>query len=298
MERVWRPDGPLDLRRTLAPLAHARNDPTQRTTPDGALWRTTLTPDGPAACRLVQEGADVRGQAWGPGAGWVLETLPELCGAGDGAPFAPDHPLLTRAQRQYPGVRVPRTQRVFESLVPAVLEQKVTGKQARESYVRLVRRYGGPAPGPAPAGMRVPPPPETWGLVPSWEWHRAGVGPQRMRALLAAAKVASRLEEAVTMGAAEAKARLTAVPGIGEWTYAEVAVRALGDTDAVSVGDFHLATAVGWALAGRPVDDAGMLELLERWRPYRAKAVRLIELSGVAAPRFGPRLTIQDHRHH
>ena len=100
------------------------------------------------------------------------------------------------------------------------------------------------------------------------------------------------------MSRVEAARRLTAVPGIGEWTYAEVAVRALGDTDAVSVGDFHLAGLVGWVLAGRPVDDDGMLELLERWRPMRAKAVRLVELSGVAKPRFGPRLTVQDHRAH
>jgi len=298
VERVWRASGPLDLRRTLAPLAHARNDPTQRLAADGALWRTTLTPDGPATCRITQDGPDVRAEAWGGGAAWVLETLPDLCGAGDCDAFAPGHPLLEGALRRYPGVRVPRSRRVFESLVPAILEQKVTGKQARESYVLLVRRYGGPAPGPAPVGMRVPPAAQSWARIPSWEWHRAGVDPRRMRTVMAAAQVAGRLEEAATMSAADAKARLTAVPGIGEWTHAEVAVRALGDTDAVSVGDFHLSTIVGWALAGRPVDDDGMLELLEPWRPHRAKAVRLIELSGAAAPRFGPRMTIQDHRHH
>jgi 3-methyladenine DNA glycosylase/8-oxoguanine DNA glycosylase len=119
-----------------------------------------------------------------------------------------------------------------------------------------------------------------------------------MRTVLAAARVAERLEEAAAMDRADAHARLIAVPGVGEWTAAEVAVRALGDTDAVSVGDYHLAGLVGWALVGRPVDDEQMLALLEPWRPHRALVIRLLELSGVAKPRFGPRMAVQDHRAH
>lgn len=297
VDRTWHADGPFDLRRTLAPLAHASNDPTHLVAGD-MLWRTSLTPDGAATYRLEQHGPEVTCEAWGPGAAWVVDGLPELLGARDTMAFEARHPLLDRAFRRYPGIRVPRTRRVFESLVPAVLEQKVTGKEARESYVRLLRRYGGAAPGPGPAGLRVPPAPAVWGQIPSWEWHQAGVDPRRMRTVLAASKVASRLEEAVEMEPAAAYARLTAVPGVGDWTAAEVAVRALGDTDAVSVGDYHLAALVGWALVGRPVDDAAMVELLEPWRPQRAKAVRLIELSGVSKPRFGPRMAVQDHRRH
>jgi len=296
VERALRLDGPLDLHRTLAPLRHAASDPTHRTSPDGAIWRATRTPDGPASYRLVRTATGLSCTAWGPGAGWVLDGLPELVGTPHVTPFG--HPLLDRAQRTCPGIGIPRTRRVLESLVPAVLEQKVTGKEARESYVLLVRRYGEPAPGPVPPGLRVPPSAETWRHIPSWEWHRAGVDPRRMRTVLAATRVATRLEEAVDMDRADAYARLTAVPGVGEWTAAEVAVRALGDTDAVSVGDFHLAGLVGWALVGRPVDDAGMVELLEPWRPHRAHVVRLVELSGVAKPRFGPRLAVQDHRAH
>lgn len=295
VERVWSPEGPLDLHRTLAPLRHGTRDPGHRTTPDGALWRASLTPDGPASYRLHQEDGLVRAQAWGPGASWVLERVPQLLGV-VAEPLG--HPLLDRVLRQHPGVRIPCSARVFEALVPAILEQKVTGQEARAAYVRLVRRYGEPAPGPVPAGLLVPPSPEGWRHVPSWEWHRAGVDPRRMRTVQAVARVASRLEEAVGLDREDAYARLTAVPGIGEWTAAEAALRALGDTDAVSVGDYHLAGFVGWALVGRPVDDAGMLELLEPWRPRRAHAVRLLELSGLASPRFGPRLTIQDHRRH
>ena len=100
------------------------------------------------------------------------------------------------------------------------------------------------------------------------------------------------------MTAADALARLRVVPGIGVWTAAEVAQRALGDADALSVGDYHLSAYVGWSLAGRPLDDAGMVELLEPWRPHRYRVVRLLECSGVRKPRFGPRMTVQDHRSH
>jgi 3-methyladenine DNA glycosylase/8-oxoguanine DNA glycosylase len=204
--------------------------------------------------------------------------------------------LLAATHRLHPGLRIPRTNRVFESLVPAILEQKVTGKEARASFRRLVLAYGEPAPGPAPEGMRVPPSPEVWRRIPSWDWHRAAVDPQRSRTLIAAARLAGRLEEAVGMEPAAALARLRAVPGVGEWTAAEVALRALGNADALSVGDYHLSQLVGWALTGSPLDDAGMIALLEPWRPHRGRVVRLIELSGVSKPKFGPRLTIQDHR--
>ncbi len=299
METVWRPTLAVDARRTLSPLGRGRYDPTHQVHADGSLWRTTLTPDGAATYRIAQRGpTEIACQAWGPGAEWVLAGLPDLLGARDDlAGFVPGHPLLEEAHRRHPGLRIPRTNRVFEQLVPAILEQKVTGKEARAGFRRLVLRYGDPAPGPAPEGMRVPPAPEVWRRIPSWEWHRAGVDPQRARTVLAAARVAGRLEEAAGMAPAAALARLRAVSGVGEWTAAEVAVRALGDADALSVGDYHLARHVGWALVGAPVDDAEMVALLEPWRPHRGRVVRLLELSGAALPRFGPRLTIQDHRH-
>jgi 3-methyladenine DNA glycosylase/8-oxoguanine DNA glycosylase len=299
VESVWRPGFPLDLRGTLGPLRHGPQDPTWHVTPAGAVWRASLTPDGPVTYCLEQCGGEIACRAWGPGAGWFLEGLPELLGAGnDLAGFEPRHPLLERAFRAHPGLRIPRTRLVVEALVPAVLEQKVTGKEAFAAYRWLVDRYGEPAPGPAPAGLVVPPAAETWRRIPSWEWHRAGVDPRRMRTVLAAMPLAHRLEEAVGLDREAALARLRAVPGVGEWTANEVAVRALGDTDALSVGDYHLSAAVGWALLGRPVDDDEMVALLAPWRPRRALVVRLLEVAGPAKPRFGPRMTVQDHRRH
>jgi 3-methyladenine DNA glycosylase/8-oxoguanine DNA glycosylase len=185
---------------------------------------------------------------------------------------------------------------VFELLVAAVLEQRVTGSEAHRSWRELLRRFGEPAGGGAPAGMRVPPEPRTWQHVPSWEWHRAGVDPGRARTVVAAARVATRLQEAGALPPDERLRRLRAVPGVGPWTAAEVAQRAWGDPDAVSVGDFHLPALVGWALAGRPVDDDGMLALLAGYAGHRQRAVRLVELSGVRKPAFGPRMPVGDIR--
>ena len=297
MESTYRPARPVDVRRTLGPLVRGTGDPTHRRTPDGAFWRTTLTADGPATLRLTQSAGEVRATAWGPGAERVLADVPDLLGARDDwSGFEARHPLLVDALARNQGLRLPRTGTVFEQLVPAVLEQKVTGQEARAAYRVLVLRFGAPAPGPAPAGMRVAPPAEVWRRIPSWDWHKAGVDPRRMRTVLGAAPLAGRLEECCGFDLDKARARLHAVPGIGPWTVAEVAQRALGDPDTVSVGDYHLSQFVGWALVGKPVDDDGMLELLEPWRGHRQRVVRLIEVSGASKPRFGPRLTIQDHR--
>jgi 3-methyladenine DNA glycosylase/8-oxoguanine DNA glycosylase len=208
----------------------------------------------------------------------------------------PLHPVLRELARRHHGVRVGRSGRVLEALVPAILEQKVVGAEARRAWRRLLLRFGLPAPGPAPDGMRVFPAPRTWASIPSWEWHRVGVEPVRAGAISAAARAAARLEEITEMPAAAADRRLRAIPGVGTWTSAEVRQRACGDADAVSVGDYHLAAAVGWALVGRAVDDAGMLELLAPYAGHRYRAARLIELGGIGPPRRGPRLAIRDYQ--
>jgi 3-methyladenine DNA glycosylase/8-oxoguanine DNA glycosylase len=256
---------------------------------------------GPVTYRLIQvDRTSVGCRAWGEGAAEFASTLPGLLGEDDDATgFVPEHPKLVEAHRRLPGLRISRTGRVFEALVPTILEQKVHGIAARASWRRLVTAHGAPAPGPAPDGMRVPPPAQVWRRVPSWEFHRAGVDPRRARTIVTCAAVADRLEQAVEMEPQDALRRLRAVNGVGEWTAAEVAQRALGDADALSVGDFHLAAVVGWSLLGHPLDDAGMVEYLKPLRPHRHRAVSLLIASGQAVkPKFGPRTPVTDHRRH
>ena len=295
--RLWRPEFPVSLSLTLGALGRGAGDPTQAVAPDGSIWRTARTPEGPATLRLRMAGDEVQIEAWGSGATWIADQAPALLGAADDwSGFAPDHPLLRETWRRLSRLRLPSLGLVFEVLIPAVLEQRVTGREARASYRRLVRRFGEPAPGPAPNGMRVLPPPSVWRRIPSWEWHRANVDPVRARTIIAAAEVAHRLEESLSLDRSVRLKRLRAVPGVGAWTAAEVAQRAWGDPDEVSVGDFHLPALVGWALAGRPVDDDGMLELLEPYAGHRHRAVRLVEMSGVRKPGFGPRMPVGDIR--
>jgi len=293
----WRPAEPVSVELALGPLQRAAGDPTQRRTPDGAWWRTARTPAGPGALRLTASRGRIDAEAWGPGAQWLIDRVPALLGgADDPSGFEPKHPVIAETARRLPHLRLGGLGLVFELVVPAVLEQRVTGREARRSWRELLRRFGEPAPGPAPPGMRVLPDPAAWRRIPTWEWHRAGVDPGRARTIAAAAAAAHRLEESLSLPREERLRRLRAVPGIGEWTAAEVAQRAWGDPDAVSVGDFHLPALVGWALAGRPVDDDGMLELLSCYPGHRHRAVRLIELSGVRIPSFGPRMPVGDIR--
>jgi 3-methyladenine DNA glycosylase/8-oxoguanine DNA glycosylase len=177
-----------------------------------------------------------------------------------------------------------------------VLEQKVVGKEATRAWRTLLRRFGEPAPGPAPAGMRVPPDSGTWAGIPSWEWHKAGVEAVRARTIAGAARVAARLEQVMNMPSEQADLVLQTLPGIGPWTSAEVRQRACGDSDAVSVGDYHLPSQVGWALVGRAVDDVEMLDLLAPYHGHRHRASLLAVMAGAAPSRRAPRLPVRDYR--
>ncbi|MFE6941132.1 DNA-3-methyladenine glycosylase family protein [Streptomyces chartreusis] len=290
--RALVPEWPLDLGLVLGPLRRGPGDPTFRAMPDGSVWRASLTPAGPGTLRVAARGAEVRGEAWGPGAEWLLERLPELLGAADDpSVFVPRHRVVAMARHRRPGLRLTRTGLVMESLIPSVLEQKVTTDEAYRAWRLLVRKFGEPAPGPAPGHMHVMPDARTWALIPSWEWHRAGVDNKRASTILRAVRVAARMEEAVRMPPAQAQARLEVVPGIGPWTSAEVVQRSHGAADAVTVGDLHLPGIVGFALAGdRDADDSVMLELLEPYAGQRHRAARLILLSGRVPARRAPRM--------
>lgn len=296
---TYSPDRPVGLLRTLAPLKRGTGDPTFRVDATG-VWRTLRAPTGAATLHLARTPEGVVATAWGAGAEWAIEGVPELLGEGDewSELDVSGSAVLAASRHRNPGLRIPRTRQVFEMMVAAVLEQKVTGEQARQSWRVLLRRYGEPAPGPAPEGMHVFPTVEVWRRVPSWEWHRAGVGPERSAAILRAAGVAASLERTLEKGrgGVEVEGALRSIPGIGVWTAAETMQRAHGDPDRPSFGDYHLPALVGWVLVGQPVDDDGMRELLEPWAGHRHRVMRLIENSGVAKPRFGPRMTIEDHR--
>ncbi|HTW20507.1 MAG TPA: DNA-3-methyladenine glycosylase 2 family protein [Mycobacteriales bacterium] len=297
---VWRPSQAVDARLTVSLLAHHRGDPCHRELPDGAVWRTSRMATGPVTYRIEQpHRGEITAHAWGPGAAELVGGLPQLLGADDDpADFEPGHPLLAAAHARFGGLRIPASGRILEALIPAILEQKVIGLDAAAAWRRLVARYGDPAPGPAPAGMRVPPTAAQWAGIPVWEWHRAGVEIRRARVAQSCAREADRLDRAAAAGGRDLVYRmLRDITGVGPWTAAQVGHRALGDADALPIGDFHLAAMTGWALAGRRLDEDEVEAFYEPWRPHRFRVVRLLELTpGALPPRRAPRLARQDFR--
>ena len=282
----------VDLRRSLHSMRLGKHDPTILLGPTTALW-ATRTPDGPATVRADHHGDRVATEAWGPGAERALDQAPAWLGLlDDRTGFDPSDEVVRDLHRSGDGLRLPRTGRVMEALVPAILSQKVTGFEAKRSHRQLVERWGEPAPGPG--DLQLLPRSEVMAQLGYYDLHVIGLEKRRADTLRRAATHASRLEEAGARGLTTLRERLRSIAGIGPWTIAETTRLALGDADAVSVGDLHLKHLVAWALASeaRGTDDR-MLELLEPFAGHRGRVCLLIETSGISAPRYGPRQRIQ-----
>ena len=299
----WAAPYRVDLRAVLGPFQRGRHDPAQHVDDDGAVWRAARTPDGPGTLRVSAQRREVVAQAWGPGAAWLVASVPDLLGFDDDPTGFPETLLPASLQptwtRLATGWRVPRSRLVLEALLVAVLEQKVTGVQSRRAWRSLLVQAGEEAPGPVPRPLRVLPPAERIRRIPSWEWHRWGVGPQQSATIIRLLAAPGRITECAQLPVEAARARLGSLPGVGGWTVAEVAQRALGDPDAVSFGDYHLAHHVVYAFTGaEDCTDERMAELLAPFAGHRYRVQRLVEASGIARPARGPRMTIADHRPH
>jgi hypothetical protein len=280
---------PIALGQTLGPMERGRGDPTMRSG-RGFVERASRTPEGPSSVRFVETAGGIDVQAWGPGAAWVLDRAAAWCGAeDDDAGFDPPAGLVRDLWRRHRGLRIPRTGLVTERLIPVILEQKVTGNEARRAYRRLATALAEPAPGPL--DLTLPPDPERIAELPYYAFHPFGVERRRAEVARAVCARTAWIDETAALPLDVAQDRLSSVHGIGPWTVAEVARIALGDADAVSVGDFHVPNIVAWALAREPRgSDERMLELLEPYRPHRGRVQRLLETSGIRAPAFGPRM--------
>ncbi len=275
-------------------MTAGRGDPTTAIGPAGVA-RATRTPEGPGTLLVMREGdATLACRAWGPGGAWLLEQAPDLLGLGDELPPPDAFPEpIRRLARHRPGIRFAKGHRVVELLVPAVLQQKVSGKEAKRAFRNLIGRFGEPAPGPFPE-LRLPLAAETLRGLPPAVFPALGILARQGETLRRVGAHAARLEEAGEMDEDPAFARLTALPGLGPWTAASVMGRGLGFPDQVPTGDWNLPHLVAWRLAGEErADDARMLELLEPFRGQRGRVVRWLHAAGKHAPRRGPRLPLR-----
>lgn len=322
VEVVWQPGRGVPIVGILGLLRRGAGDPTM-VVARGQVWWAPLTPEGPAATWWRVEPRDpdpessrpssgdrVVMRAFGPGASWVAARVPRILGDDDDVTgFAPQHRPIENALRQsrYQQWRVPRTELVVTSLVPSILEQKVTGKQAFGGFRSLVQRYGAPAPFPddvvRSAGemarqvgrLQVAPSAAQWRRIPSWAWLQAGVEPPQSRTVMRALAHAERLEESASLPLPEAHRRLRSIPGLGVWTVAKIAQTAWGDADSPTYADYHIAKQIGHALIGQDVDDAGMARLLEPYRGHRYRAEHLILAGGFQRERHGARMSLPTH---
>jgi 3-methyladenine DNA glycosylase/8-oxoguanine DNA glycosylase len=236
----------------------------------GRAIRATRTPAGPATLEVREAGDELIVRSWGPGAAWAVAQAPDLLGLNDDpfalAALAPPHRLVIELARRFVGLRLPRGGRIVEALVPAVLEQKITGEEARQVYRSLIRVHGEPAPGPF--GLRLQPTPERLAALPYHAYHPLGLERRRAETLKRIGALADRLEAVVDLP--------------------------LADAHPISVGDYHLPSLVAFALAGESrADDARMLEILEPYRGQRGRVIRLLEASGLGVPRRGPRMPVR-----
>jgi 3-methyladenine DNA glycosylase/8-oxoguanine DNA glycosylase len=300
--REWRPSWPCDPYAVTRVPRRGGGDPTFDRTSDGTIWRACRTPDGPVTGQIVRrrtpgEHGTIVLTAWGPGAAWWCEYGPRFLGADDDVScFEPRDRHVTRCWARDPHWRISRSGLVLEALAAAALEQKVTGREAWSGWRTLVRRWGEPAPGPgADRGLRLLPAPDVLARIPSWEWLRCHVDAARSAVVVLAAQRAAALERTLSLPGPEAEAALRSLPGVGEWTAAEVRQRAHGDPDAVSFGDFHIARHVTYALTGEEGTDDDLRTLLEDDRPHRYRIQHIVTTRMRGPERRGPRMPLRTH---
>ena len=223
--------------------------------------------------------------------------LPALLGADDDpSGFVAHHPQVADGMRRHRHWRIGGTGLVMESLVPSILEQKVTGKQAFGSFRELVRRHGEPAPGPVAAlRLMLQPTPATIAAIPSWEWLRLGVQPAQSRTLVTACRLASSLERVSQVSAEEADTRLRYGPRdrrVDQRRGADAGPRRRRRGQLRRLPPRQLGRL---GAVGHDITDDEMAELLEPYRPQRGRAAAMAIAGGQSRPRRGPRMSIPTH---
>jgi len=187
--------------------------------------------------------------------------------------------------RARPGRRVPRYVDGAELAVRAVLGQQVSLRGAATLAGRLVAACGEPLARPVGGVTHLFP---SAAALASVAPETLAMPAARRRALLGLADALAGGGLVLDAGADrdEARARLLALPGIGPWTAAYVAMRVLGDPDAFLPSDLGVRRAL--ERLGQGGSPAAAARLAERWQPYRAYALQYLwaSLAGPAAERI------------
>lgn len=174
--------------------------------------------------------------------------------------------LLGLAVRSRPGLRIPGAWDGFELAVRAILGQQVTVAGASRRAGLLAHQYGEPLALADNELNRIFPTAAALAAA-----QIGGMPATRARAIQA-------LAEAIATGGLRIEPdadperllqRLRAIPGIGDWTVQYIAMRALGEPDALPATDLILLRTAG---NGQPLKPKQLLAQAEAWRPWRAYA--------------------------
>jgi AraC family transcriptional regulator of adaptative response / DNA-3-methyladenine glycosylase II len=174
-----------------------------------------------------------------------------------------DPELKSRISRS-PGLRVPGCWNGFELATRAILGQQITVKGATTLAGRIAKGFGEPVSGHEVLTHLFPTPQK----LTDAKLTSVGLTAQRAETIRALARAVCdgsiSFERVADSGALIAQLR--SIPGIGPWTAQYVAMRALGDPDALPTGDIGLLRALG-------VETSSELEQrAEKWRPWRSYA--------------------------
>ena len=284
----------IDVGATLGWYRHGPSDPTtwmnvigRGIASSGDFVRATRTPDGPGTLHIRWQpghGDEVQIDAYGPGGRWLAARAPHMLGCHDVLDHAlhlAEHPKVAAAAVRHDTIRF-----------GASGEQRITIGEAHRQWTRLCLELGEPAPGPF-SRLVLPPEPRVLARQPSWWFHPLGIERKRAQPLIDIARHADKFWAWAELSPTEAGAKLRLIPGVGQWTVGSVLGPALGDPDALAVGDFHLKNIVANTLAGEPrATDERMLELLEPYVGQRGRVVRMLMRNGASTPKFGPKKRI------
>lgn len=234
----------------------------------------------------------------GPGGAWLVRMWPNMRGDADQIPeVRPAHDAVAEAARRWGRVALGASGTPYHELIPAVLGQRITAREAFTQWYRLVDRFGEPAPDPQ-GSLRLPPSPERLARVPYHELHTLGIEKKRADTLREVARcgewlVSNWLDGSAREQKSASTGSLQRIHGVGVWTAAVAGGIAFGDPDALQVGDFHVKNTVAWALhrRARGTDDE-MIASLATYAGQRHRVVRWLELDGWRAPMRGPRRRI------
>ncbi|MCR2810496.1 MULTISPECIES: Ada metal-binding domain-containing protein [unclassified Microbacterium] len=267
--------GPFDAAGLFAWMSARAVSGVETATP-ASFARTLRLPGGPAWFELRVDSAGrvrLRARLTQPGDLSTLVTRARRLFDLDADPIAIDaalsrHPELTPLVARVPGIRVPGSADPHEMLIRAMVGQQITVSAARTALTALADALGEPvAIGGSGGEARLFP---TMAAIAE-HGHEVLRGPAaRIRALVGAA--AALADGSLQLGpgdaAADQRAALLALPGVGPWTADYVRMRVLGDTDVFLPGDVAVRT--GAAAVGLPADARALQAWAARTAPWRS----------------------------